>query len=52
MPKILQRGPAAFNLRTILRKRDNSRATSNKLCVKQQIHNIYNWKRKMNECVI
>jgi len=30
----LQRGPATFYLRAILRKRDNSRATSNKIMYK------------------
>jgi len=33
---IAQRGPTAFDLRAILQKRDNLRATSTKWCMKQQ----------------
>ena len=37
---LVQRGPNAFDLRVILPKRDNSRATSSKMMYKQQIYNI------------
>jgi len=35
-----QGGPTTFDLRAILQKHDNLPATSNKWCIKQQIHKI------------
>jgi len=47
---VAQRGPTAFDLRAILQKRDNVRATSTKWCIKQQ--GSQDLKRKKGECVV
>jgi len=50
--KLSQRGPTTFVLWAILQKRDNSRATSNKIMYKTTNSQQLKLKRKMSECVI
>jgi len=47
-----QRGPTTFDLRAILQKRDNLRATSNKIMCNTTDSQDLKLKRKISECVM